>query len=65
MIQFEITPEEKEILYHLLQGCLADLHTEISHTDNYEYREMLKKRRSAMQKLSDALLKSMEKPIAA
>jgi hypothetical protein len=55
MIQFEMTPEEKEILVQLLESCLADLHDEISHTDNYDYREMLKHRRQVLQKLSDAL----------
>jgi hypothetical protein len=55
MIQFEMTPEEKEILVQLLESCLSDLHDEISHTDNYDYREMLKHRRQVLQKLSDAL----------
>jgi len=64
MIRLEITPDEREILIQLLQGCLADLHSEISHTDNYDYREMLKNRRVVLQKLSNALEESKEKPIA-
>lgn len=61
MIQLEVTPEEKEILFQMLEGCLSDLHDEISHTDNYDYREMLKHRRQVLQKLEDALQASSEK----
>lgn len=61
MIQLEITAEEREILVQLLEGCLSDLHDEISHTDNYDYREMLKHRRQVLMKLEDALQLKMEK----
>lgn len=61
MIQLEITAEEREILVQLLEGCLSDLHDEISHTDNYDYREMLKHRRQVLLKLEDALQLKMEK----
>jgi len=64
MIQLEITPDERMILFELLQSCLSDLHSEIAHTDNYDYREMLKNRKYVLQKLSDALESPKEKPLA-
>jgi len=65
MIHLEITPDEREILLELLQNCLSDLHTEITHTDNYGYREMLKSRKAVLLKLSAALECSKEKPVVA
>jgi IS1 family transposase len=64
MVQLEITPDEREILLELLQSCLSDLHSEIAHTDNYDYREMLKNRKHVLQKLAAALESSKEKPLA-
>ena len=64
MVQIELTSEERDILLSLLDGCLSDLHSEIIRTENYEYREMLKNRRLALLKLSDALSKSKETPVA-
>jgi hypothetical protein len=58
MIQLELTPEEREILLHLLEQCIADLHSEITHTDHYEYREMLKSRKATLQKLLTAVQQS-------
>ena len=64
MVQIELTPEERDILLSLLDSCLSDLHSEIIRTENYEYREMLKNRKLALLKLSEALSKSKERPVA-
>ena len=49
IVDLAVTPEEAEELRLVLESSLADLHTEISHTDRYEFREILKARRAVLQ----------------
>ncbi len=59
MVQLILTEEEQELLVNLLENDLSDLRMEISDTDRWEYREMLKSRenllRSIQKKLEQAL----------
>jgi hypothetical protein len=48
IVDFAMTPEEAEELRLAIESTLGDLHTEIAHTDRYEFREMLKKRRTIL-----------------
>jgi hypothetical protein len=49
IVDLAMTPEEAEELRLALERALVDLHTEIAHTDRYEFREILKKRRAILQ----------------
>lgn len=51
MLQITLSDEEKMILEDLLQCCLAELRDEIHHTDDMEYKDMLKSRRNVVQKI--------------
>lgn len=45
MKRLELTSEEHEVLIPALERELTDLGDEISHTDNGEFKDMLKHRR--------------------
>jgi hypothetical protein len=49
IVDLAVTPEEAEEVRLALESTLADLHTEIAHTDRYEFRETLKARREVLQ----------------
>ena len=49
-MRITLTEEEKKIVVQALEGCLSELRVEISHTDKYEYRSMLKHRRTVIEK---------------
>ena len=40
-----LTAQERDELRLALETCVNDLHTEIAHTDRYEFRQELKARR--------------------
>ena len=44
-----LTAPEREELCVVLESYLADLRQEIAHTDRYEFRQMLKERRTILQ----------------
>ena len=54
MLQLDLTDEEHEILVQLLEESLSDLRMEIADTDQYDYREMLKRRKEAIMKVLQA-----------
>jgi len=51
MVTLTLTPEEIEMLSGVLESYLGDLHTEIHHTDNREFRAQLKARQEFLHKL--------------
>lgn len=55
MIKIELDEEEKALLIQMVEDCLSDLRTEISNTDNFSYKLMLKKRKTVLIRLMDAL----------
>ncbi len=55
MIKIELDEEEKALLIQMVEDCLSDLRTEISNTDNFSYKLMLKKRKTVLMRLMDAL----------
>jgi hypothetical protein len=62
MKTIEITPEEEQVLREVLQHHLTDMDVEVFHTDTYSYKEMLKRRRSALQEI---LMKLSSVPVGA
>ncbi len=55
MIHFNITPEEHNLLFELLDNCLADLREEIGRTDDHTYKKMLREREALLMKLLASL----------
>ncbi len=49
IVDLALTPEEAGEVRLVLESSLADLRTEIAHTDRYEFREILKARRALLQ----------------
>ncbi|MEN6409217.1 MAG: hypothetical protein ABFD44_05860 [Anaerolineaceae bacterium] len=58
MITLYLTEEEEKILLNMIEERLNELHTEICHTDDHEYRIMLKNRKAVILKLQNALRQS-------
>ncbi len=60
MITIELSQEEQATLIEMLEACITDLHSEIHHTDSYDYKEDLKKRRDILVKLHNQLQHSLQ-----
>ena len=50
-MQFDLTPEELEMLHEILTSYLSDLRMEIADTDSMNFREELKKREVLLKRL--------------
>lgn len=55
MIHLDLSLEEQLILAETLDCCLSELHTEITHTDNRDYKQMLLHRKAVLLKIQQAL----------
>ncbi len=55
MAALTLSPEEREILLHVLERCHYNLRVEIVNTDNREFRRELKKQEVVLQDLIDRL----------
>lgn len=55
MISLDINPEEQQILVEILNSTVSDLGMEIADTDQKDYREVLKMRKSVLMKILQAL----------
>lgn len=51
MLQITLSDEEKSALRDLLQCCLGELRVEIHHTDDMDFKDMLKNRRDVLNKI--------------
>jgi hypothetical protein len=58
MITLTLTTEEQEILAAMLDCQLSDIHSEIVHCDNLEYKKMLKSRKDLLVNLLNRLKSS-------
>ena len=65
MIDLVLTAQEGEELRLVLESYLRDLSVEIRRTDSYDFREALKERRAAMQRVLGNLARLSEAPNAA
>ena len=65
MFTLQLNEEEKAILLQLLENCIADLRSEITNTDNVDYKTMLKGRKAVLVKLFETLqVDSKERSVA-
>lgn len=55
MIQLDLDKAEARILRETIEAVLSDLRMEIADTDRLDYREMLKGRKQALNKVLEAL----------
>jgi hypothetical protein len=58
MIHIDLNEQEREILDKALQSYLSDLSYEIADTDDTDFREALKVKRSVLEKIKDAVEKA-------
>lgn len=57
MIHLDLDDQERKILDETLQRYLSDLSYEIADTDDKDFRETLKARRSVLEKIQDTIEK--------
>lgn len=62
MITLSFTDEEVQMLLEMLQTGITDIRGEISATDNYDYKDMLKRREELLKKMFASLQESQ--PVA-
>jgi len=55
MLQITFSEEEKLTLRDLLECYLSELRVEIHHTDDMDFKEMLKKRKKVIEKILQEL----------
>ena len=55
VLQLDLDREEQEILVDLLETRLADLRMEIGRTSRMAYRDLLKKKKKALEKMVASL----------
>lgn len=60
MIHLNLSEEETRTLMDMIENCLEDLHTEIVHTDNLDYKHSLKERKAILKKLDQVLAASLQ-----
>lgn len=54
-MNLDLTPEDVAILRDALRSYLGDLHDEIAHTENFEFREALQERQRRLTAILDQL----------
>lgn len=66
MVQIQLSHEHAEVLVSVLESALSDLSYEISNTDSQDYRDMLKRRREALDEAVGSLRGGLatEEPLA-
>jgi hypothetical protein len=60
MLHLELSEKEQEVLTYLLDNSLPTLEVEIQRTDGFEFKDMLKERRDAMESLKEKLTHAKE-----
>ena len=64
MVRLQLDEEEKAVLLQILENSIEELRAEISDTDNFEYKTMLKGRKAVLQKVQQALEVTLAMPVA-
>jgi hypothetical protein len=55
MLQLDLTQDETMVLRQVLEDYLSDLRMEIVDTDSMDFRDMLKRRKTVLTKVLEAL----------
>ncbi len=56
MLQISLNQEELVTLKDVLQCCLSELRSEIHHTDDIDFKDMLKVRKHVLEKILSELM---------
>ena len=62
MNAIELTEAETTTLRDVVQSCLTELHTEISHTDDRAFKAALRRRQELLQGAVEKLAAAVEPP---
>ena len=62
MAAIDLTESETSTLRDAVQSYLTDLHTEISHTDDREFKAALRRRQQLLQSVLEKLPAAVEQP---
>ena len=54
-VNLDLTQEDVAILRDVIRSYLSDLHDEIAHTENFDFREGLQQRQRRLQELLERL----------
>ncbi len=60
MLQFNLRPEDRDLLVDILEEYLSDLRGEIGDTGNYDYRQKLKAEEKEIGEILDTLAHAQE-----
>jgi len=55
MTAIDLTDAEVTTLHDVIRNCLSELHTEISHTDDRDFKTALRTRQERLQNVLDKL----------
>lgn len=58
----DVTAEERDVLVQVLRNALSDLRSEIYKTEDYEWRQDLKRREEVLRRLLERLAPHEETP---
>lgn len=64
MLELNLDEEEASILAEVLGNDLSDLRMEIAHTDSWDFREMLKRRKAVLMKAVESLAEQASPVVA-
>ena len=59
MVQIELHDHDVSVLQQILDVELEDLHKEIHHTDDHEYRGELKDKQATLERIREALSRTV------
>ena len=62
MLQFNLRPEDRDLLVDVIEEYLSDLREEIGDTDSFDYRQKLEAEEKALQEIRDTLTHAQENP---
>jgi hypothetical protein len=62
MKTMNLTDEEIAVLHDVVNNSLSDLHTEISYTDDRDFKDALKRRQAHLQSIQQKLAAAVEQP---
>lgn len=63
MEAIHFTEDEVTALHDAIQSCLGELHTEISYTDNRDFKAALRQRQQILQSALDKLAAKVIQPV--
>ncbi len=60
MLQFDLRPEDRDLVVDIVTAYLGDLRVEIGDTDDFDYRSKLEAEEKAVREILDTLTRARE-----